>query len=243
LIVRYIDEHVGQREDLGLRWGVESICAALTELGAKIAPATYYEHRRRPATKREARDAELRPAIARVHAENYGVYGARKVWLRLNRERPADAPPVARCTVERLMRAEGLRGISRERTRKTTVSESAETERPADLVDRNFGPLTPNRLWVADLTYISTWSGWCYTSFVIDAYARRITRSLADRAGSGGALVRQDAGVVAGDATWLDPMEALRLGLTGTLRDRSREEIDVDEWGEVVDRYGAATRD
>jgi hypothetical protein len=143
----------------------------------------------------------------------------------------------------RQQRAEGLRGISRERTRKTTVSESAETERPADLVDRNFGPLTPNRLWVADLTYISTWSGWCYTSFVIDAYARRITRSLADRAGSGGALVRQDAGVVAGDATWLDPMEALRLGLTGTLRDRSREEIDVDEWGEVVDRYGAATRD
>lgn len=89
----YIDQHVGVRhEDAdgpGLRWGVESICAQLTELGAKIAPATYYEHRSRKPTAREQRDEELKPRIAAVHASNYGVYGARKVWLTLNRERPA----------------------------------------------------------------------------------------------------------------------------------------------------------
>ena len=173
MIVRYIDEHVGQREDEGLRWGVESICAALTELGAKIAPATYYEHRGRPATKREVRDAELKPVIARVHAENYGVYGARKVWLTLNRERPADAPPIARCTVERLMGELGLQGAVRGKVKRTTISDP-KTPKPADLVDRNFRPLAPDRLWVADFTYVSTWSGWCYTAFVIDAYARRI---------------------------------------------------------------------
>ena len=173
MIVGYIDSVAGSRDGDGLRWGVESICAALTELGAKIAPATYYEHRRRPATKREARDAELKPAIARVHAENYGVYGARKVWLALNRERPAQAPPVARCTVERLMSELALRGAVRGKVKRTTISDP-KTPKPLDLVDRNFAPLAPNRLWVADFTYVSTWSGWCYTAFVIDAYARRI---------------------------------------------------------------------
>lgn len=175
--MRYIDEHVGSREQGpdgdGLRWGVESICTALTELGAKIAPATYYEHRGRPLTKREARDAELKPAIAKAHAENYGVYGARKVWLTLNRERPADAPPIARCTVERLMGELGLRGAVRGKVKRTTISDP-KMPKPADLVDRNFRPLAPDRLWVADFTYCSTWSGWCYTAFVIDAYARRI---------------------------------------------------------------------
>ena len=83
----YIDEHVGVRDGDGLRWGVESICDQLTELGAKIAPATYYEHRTRKPTEREMRDEELKPRIAAVHASNYGVYGARKVWLTLNRER------------------------------------------------------------------------------------------------------------------------------------------------------------
>ena len=93
--MRYIDEHVGERHEdadgQGLRWGVESICAQLTELGAKIAPATYYEHRSRKPSARQVRDEELKPKIAAVHAANYGVYGARKVWLTVNRERPADA--------------------------------------------------------------------------------------------------------------------------------------------------------
>lgn len=172
----YIDEHVGICHDDGLRWGVESICDQLTELGAKIAPATYYEHRaasgRKP-TAREQRDEDLKPKVAAVHAANYGVYGARKVWLSLNRERPAGAPPIARCTIERLMGELGLAGAVRGKVKRTTISDP-KAPKPADLVDRNFRPLAPDRLWVADFTYCSTWSGWCYTAFVIDAYARRI---------------------------------------------------------------------
>jgi putative transposase len=173
LIVRFIDEHVGEPHEPGLRWSVESICAQLTELGAKIAPATYYEHRRRRPTVREIRDEELKVLVAAAHAENYGVYGARKVWLTLNRQRPDAAAPVARCTVERLMGELGLRGAVRGKVKRTTISDPR-APKPLDLVDRNFSPLAPDRLWVADFTYVSTWSGWCYTAFVIDAYARRI---------------------------------------------------------------------
>ena len=115
------------------------------------------------------RDEELKPEIARVHAANYGVYGARKVWLALNREGIA----VARCTVERLMTQLGLTGAVRGKTKRTTIADPA-AARPADLVSRRFGPPAPNRLWVADLTYVSTWSGFAYVAFVIDAYARRI---------------------------------------------------------------------
>ncbi len=173
----YINEHVGVRrtdaDGPGLRWGVESICTVLTELGVKIAPATYYEHRGRTPTKRELRDEDLKTKIAEVHAANYGVYGARKVWLTLNRERADGAPPVARCTVERLMGELGLAGAVRGNVKRTTIADPR-TPKPLDLVDRNFRPPAPNRLWVADFTYVSTWSGWCYTAFVIDAYARRI---------------------------------------------------------------------
>ncbi|GAA1214836.1 hypothetical protein GCM10009675_41150 [Prauserella alba] len=151
----------------------ESICAQLSDLGATIAPATYYEHRSRTPTAREQRDEELKPRIAAVHASNYGVYGARKVWLTLNRERPENEPPIARCTVERLMGELGLTGAVRGTVKRTTTSDT-KTPKPLDLVDRNFAPLAPDRLWVADFTYVSTWSGWCYTAFVIDAYARRI---------------------------------------------------------------------
>ena len=173
MIVQYIDSVAGNRDGDGLRWGVESICAQLTKLGAPIAPSTYYGHRDRPPTDREVRDAELKPLVAQVHAENYGVYGARKVWLTLNRERAAGASPIARCTVERLMAELGLRGAVRGKVKRTTISDP-HAGKPHDLVDRNFSPLAPNRLWVADFTYVSTWSGWCYTAFVIDAYARRI---------------------------------------------------------------------
>ncbi|WP_280430985.1 IS3 family transposase [Nocardia brasiliensis] len=169
LTVRYISEHQGRRVEGGLRWGVESICAALTELGVKIAPSTYYEHRDRIPTGREQRDQELIAEIGRVHAENFGVYGARKVWLQLNRERIR----VARCTVERLMRELGLRGAVRGRVARTTIADPG-AARPADLVQRRFAPAAPNRLWVADITYVRTWSGWVYVAFVIDAYARRI---------------------------------------------------------------------
>ncbi|WP_432420840.1 IS3 family transposase [Nocardia brasiliensis] len=169
LTVRYVSEHQGRRDNGGLRWGVESICAVLTELGVKIAPSTYYEHRDRIPARRELRDEELKVEITRVHSQNYGVYGARKVWLQLNRERIR----VARCTVERLMRELGVRGAVRGRVKRTTIADPA-AARPADLVQRRFAPAAPNRLWVADITYVRTWSGWVYVAFVIDAYARRI---------------------------------------------------------------------
>jgi putative transposase len=150
--VRYIDEHVGARHDdadgPGLRWGVESICVQLTELGAKIAPATYYEHRGRSPSKQEVRDAELKPKIAAAHEANYGVYGARKVWLTLNRERPKKAPPIARCTVERLMGELGLAGAVRGKIKRTTISDPR-SAKPNDLVNRNFRPLAPDLLWVS----------------------------------------------------------------------------------------------
>ena len=134
-----------------------------------IAPSTYYEHHNREPSRREVRDENLKAQIARVHAANYGVYGARKVWLALNREGIA----VARCTVERLMAELGLTGATRGKARRTTIADPC-AARPADLVQRQFGPPAPNRLWVADLTYVSTWSGVAYVAFVVDAYARRI---------------------------------------------------------------------
>jgi putative transposase len=152
-----------------LRWGVESICTELTKLGVPIAPSTYYEHRDRAPSRRQVRDEELKVHIERIHAANYGVYGARKVWLALNREGIA----VARCTVERLMADLGLAGAVRGKAKRTTIANPAGA-RPADLVGRQFGPPAPNRLWVADLTYVSTWSGFAYVAFVVDAYARRI---------------------------------------------------------------------
>ena len=145
----------------------------LTEhLGLRIAPSTYYEHAARPVDERPAarRDAALLEQIRRVHSENnHGTYGARKVWLQLNRE----GVPVARCTVERLMRSAGLVGVRRGITRRTTVADPT-AARPADLVQRRFAAQVPDRLWVADITYVSTWSGWVYVALVTDAYARRI---------------------------------------------------------------------
>lgn len=165
---RFINEHRDVREG-GLRWGVEPICAVLSEHGVQIAPATYYEHAAARPSRREIRDEELKPLIRAVHAANYGVYGARKVWLALNRQ----GTSVARCTVERLMRALGLAGAVRGKAKRTTVADPA-AARPADLVQRRFAPICPDRLWVADMTYVSTWSGWAYVAFVTDAYARRI---------------------------------------------------------------------
>ncbi len=138
-------------------------------MGVPIAPSTYYDQLRHEPSRREVRDDDLKERISVIHAANYGVYGARKVWLALHREGIA----VARCTVERLMAELGLTGALRGSSRRTTVADPAAI-RPADLVGRQFGPPAPNRLWVADLTYVSTWSGFAYVAFVTDAYARRI---------------------------------------------------------------------
>jgi len=151
------------------RFGVEPICRVLSEHGCPIAPSTYYDALRRPPSARGRRDGQLKRAITRIHQANYGVYGARKVWLALNRQGIA----VARCTVERLMRELGLVGARRGRRVRTTVPSQA-AARPADLVGRRFSPPAPDRLWVADFTYVPTWSGMVYVAFVIDAYSRRI---------------------------------------------------------------------
>ena len=160
----YIDAH---RD----RFGVEPICRVL-----QFAPSTYWSAKRRAPSARSRRDADLKAQIARVHAENFGVYGAPKVWAQLNRE----GHRVARCTVERLMRDLGLRGVVRGKPRRTTVADTA-AERPRDLVERRFSVPAPNRLWVADLTYVRTWSGFVYVAFVTDAYSRRIVGWQASR--------------------------------------------------------------
>jgi len=170
--VEFIRTHQGRREAAGLVWGVESICTVLTEHGLPIAPSTYYDHLGRlhqAPSRRQVRDKQLETEVARVHAANYGVYGARKVWLQLNRE----GVPVARCTVERLMRRLDLHGALRGKVKRTTIADPA-AKLPDDLVQRRFAPTAPDRLWVADITYVSTWSGWVYIAFVVDAYARRI---------------------------------------------------------------------
>lgn len=180
--MEFIREHADRSQpkaEGGLRWGVEPICRVLSEHGIKIAPSTYYEHLHRAPTAREVRDELVKVQIARVHAENFAVYGARKVWLALNRELVAGRPwmgqigYVARCTVERLMRDLALAGAVRGKVKKTTIAD-ADHQRAEDLVGRRFAPAAPDRLWVMDMTYVSTWSGWVYVAFVTDAYARRI---------------------------------------------------------------------
>ncbi len=152
------------------QFGVEPICRVLCSAQVQIAPSTFYAARCRPRSVRAAADEELAREIARVHRENYGVYGARKVWRQLARE----GIPAARCTVERLMRQLGLAGAVRGRSRRTTVPASPAVARPADLLSRDFGAAAPNRRWVADITYVATWSGFAYAAFVTDLFSRRI---------------------------------------------------------------------
>jgi putative transposase len=161
--VAYIDTH---RD----RFGVEPICRVLTEHGCKIAPNTYWVAKKRPASTRALRDEELKPQILRVHSENLDVYGADKVWTQLNRE----GTRVARCTVERLMGDLGLSGVRRGRAYKVTTRSDERQHRPSDLVDRDFTAPAPNRLWVADLTYVKTHVGWVYAAFIIDVFSRMI---------------------------------------------------------------------
>ena len=171
-MIAFIDEH---RHDPvegspGRVLGVEPICAVLTEHGVKIAPSTYYEARNRPPSKRALREAEILELIRVARTHRFRVrFGARKMWLHLR----AQGHDVARCTVERLMAAQGWTGALRGKQVRTTIP--AETDpRPADLVDRDFTAPAPNRLWVADFTYVATWSGTVYVAFVFDVYSRRI---------------------------------------------------------------------
>jgi putative transposase len=141
----------------------------LTEAGLQIAPSTYYAALTRPPSQREIRDEELKKMITKIHEENYSVYGAKKVWKHLLR----DGVQVGRGRVERLMRVLGLVGAVRGKTVRTTVSDPA-GERADDLVKRQFTAGAPNRLWVADFTYVATWAGTVYVAFAIDVFSRKI---------------------------------------------------------------------
>ena len=161
-MVAFLDQH---RDT----YGVEPICAVLP-----IAPSTYFRRtaQQQDATKRSARarrDEKLRAAIQRIWDDNEHVYGPRKVWRQLRR----DGVRVARCTIERLMRAMGVKGVTRGRAWIVTPRADA-TDRPADLVDRQFTATRPNQLWVSDFTYVATWRGFVYVALVIDVFARRI---------------------------------------------------------------------
>ncbi len=140
----------------------------------QIAPSAYRRHaarQRNPELRsaRAKRDEMLVAHIERVWEANLGVYGADKVWKQMNRE----SVPVARCTVERLMRRLGLQGARRGKTLRTTVPDRS-APCPLDRVNRQFNADRPNQLWVSDFTYVSTWQGWLYVAFVIDVFARRI---------------------------------------------------------------------
>jgi putative transposase len=150
-------------------FGVEPICRVLSEHGCKIAPSTYYAAKNRMPSARAVRDAQLDEQIRRVHADNYGVYGARKVWRQLQRE----GHRVARCTVERRMRALGLRGVRRGKKIRTTVRDDGH-ERATDLVRRDFTAAAPNRTWVADFTHVAAWCAVVYVAFVVDVFSRVI---------------------------------------------------------------------
>lgn len=157
-----VDEHRGVH-------GVEPICAVL-----QIAPSAYRRHAARcrdPAlrSRRAQRDVALMPVVEQVWNANLQVYGTDKVWKQMNRE----GVEVARCTVERLMRRLGLRGVRRGKVVRTTISDN-KAPCPLDKVNRHFKAERPNQLWVSDFTYVSTWQGWLYVAFVVDVFARRI---------------------------------------------------------------------
>ena len=149
----------------------------LSEHGCKIAPNTYWVFNKRARSARSIRDEQLAAEIVRVYEENLFVYGADKIWAQLNRE----GIRVARCTVERLMKAQGLSGARRGKAFTTTTRSDDRLARPADLVDRQFRAPAPNRLWVADLTYVKTHTGWVYVAFIIDVYSRFIVGWQASR--------------------------------------------------------------
>jgi len=162
MMVTFIDRHRAAQ-------GVESICRVL-----QFAPSAYYERKRQSAqpqlrSPRQIADDTLRVAIRRVWEDNFRVYGARKVWRQLLRE----GFDVARCTIERLMHEMGLKGIIRGRGKRTTIPVDTD-QRPLDLVLRRFLADRPNQLWVADFTYVATWSGFVYVAFVVDVYSRMI---------------------------------------------------------------------
>jgi putative transposase len=134
-----------------------------------VSPSGYYAWRYRPLSARARADVELTAKIQVIHRESRGTYGA----PRIHAELIADAVPSGRKRVARLMRGAGVRGVSRRKAFTTTVRD--ERARPApDLVERQFTAAGPDRLWVADITYVPTWAGFLFLAVVLDAWSRRI---------------------------------------------------------------------
>lgn len=157
-MVDYIDTHRGE-------FGVEPICTAL-----QVAPSTYYAVKSRPASARSVRDAVLIPVLVAIWMANYRVYGAHKLWKAARRA----GHEIGRDQVARLMKVAGIEGVSRRRRKVRTTRSDPSAPRPADLVERDFTATRPNDLWVTDLTYVPTWSGFAYVCFIVDAYSRMI---------------------------------------------------------------------
>ena len=178
-MIRFITEHKDQQVagpdgGAGLRWGVEPMCAVLSEHGVPISPSTYYEWIAKTPTRRQLRDAELVEIITTARDDKkkgkfVQTLGSRKLWIWLR----GQGHDVARCTVERIMREQGWEGARYGSKHTTTVADDSHVRYP-DLVDRRFYAPAPNRLWVADFTYVATWMGFVYVAFVVDAYSRRI---------------------------------------------------------------------
>ena len=203
----FIEAHRG-------RWGVEPICRVL-----QIAPSSYYAAVRRPVSARQQRDQVLKVAIRRVWDAHRQVYGADKVWAQLNRE----GVSVARCTVERLMRELGVRGVVRGRRSVRTTLPDVASDRPADLVARQFRAVGPNRLWVADLTYVKTHSGWVYVAFIVDVFSRFVVGWQASRS------LRTDLA-----------LDALEMALWARRAGRSHGLIHHLAWAHPSQRSGRA---
>ena len=157
VIVGFIDEN---KEELG----VEPICKEL-----QVATSTYYAAKSRPLSARATRDALLVPMLVAIWQANYRVYGVRKLWRAAQRA----GHDVGRDQVARLMATAGIEGLRRGKKRKTTKSDPAATRHP-DLVEREFSAEAPNQLWVSDLTYVATWSGFAYVYFITDVFSRMI---------------------------------------------------------------------
>lgn len=157
MTVAFIDDN---RDD----FGVEPICTTL-----EVAPSTYYDNKKRPLSARAIRDAMLMPILLALFSANRKVYGAHKLWKAARRA----GHDIGRDQTARLMRQMGIRGVSRSRKVRTTVPDE-KADRPADLVDRDFTADRPNRLWVTDLTFVSTWAQTAYVCFIVDAFSRRI---------------------------------------------------------------------
>jgi len=157
-VSRYVDEHRG-------RFGVEPICRVLD-----VSVSAYYQRRTGQRSRRTIEDERLLGRIREIHKANFYAYGSRRMWIALGRA----GEPVARCTVQRLMRANGICGAKRRgKPWRTTRPDPAAGRRP-DLVDRDFAASGPNELWVADLTYLRCWEGVVFFAFILDAYSRRV---------------------------------------------------------------------